>query len=301
MNLLVVGSVALDSVRTPRAEVIDELGGSATYASLAASSLADTGIVAVVGSDFPGSSRDLLYNAAVDLEGLESVEGETFRWSGVYGEDPNDRSTLDTQLNVFADFEPKLPARCRDAPYLFLGNIHPALQTRVLDQVNAPKLVACDTMNFWIEGEREALDRVLPRIDLLLVNDEEVKLLSGETNLLIGARAILEVGPKAVVVKKGEHGAMLVTSEGLFVAPALPLASVIDPTGAGDSFAGGFMGRLTREKGFDEEALRRAIVWGTVTASFCVEHFGVRGVVEMSDEDHAARMAAYRETTRVAY
>jgi len=299
VNLLVVGSVALDSVRTPRDAVADELGGSATYSALAAKSLADTGIVAVVGDDFPASSRALLERAGIDLEGLESVPGQTFRWAGEYGEDPNDRTTLDTQLNVFAEFRPKLPPRHRATAPLFLGNIHPGLQREVLDQVQAPRLVACDTMNFWIEGERAELDKVLGRIDLLLVNDEEVKLLSGEINLLHGARAILRMGPKAVVVKKGEHGAMLVTEDGLFVAPALPLEQVVDPTGAGDSFAGGLMGRLTREPRIDDAALRRAIVWGTVSASFCVEQFGVRGLEQMTPEQHQSRLKVYRAATRV--
>ncbi len=301
MNLLVVGSVALDSVQTPHGQVVDELGGSATYFSLAASRASRVGVVAVIGSDFPPEHRSLLLKHKVDLDGLHSTEGKTFRWSGVYGADPNDRTTLDTQLNVFADFRPELPLRYRDVSHLFLGNIHPRLQAEVLDQVRGPRIVACDTMNFWIEGERPALEQVLARIDLLMVNDEEVRMLSGESNVIKGARAILRRGPRAIVVKKGEHGAMLVSGDGIFAAPALPVERVVDPTGAGDSFAGAFMAQLTQESTISDAAMRRAVVQGTVAASFCVERFGVAGLCEISEKALAERRRSYRELTRVDY
>jgi sugar/nucleoside kinase (ribokinase family) len=288
-------------VKTPHGQVVDELGGSATYFSLAASRTSQVGVVAVTGTDFPAEHRALLQRHAVDLDGLRRREGKTFRWAGVYGADPNDRTTLDTQLNVFADFRPDLPARYRGVSHLFLGNIHPRLQAEVLDQVEQPRIIACDTMNFWIEGERDALDEVLPRIDLLIVNDEEVRMLSGEANAIVGARSILRKGPRAIVVKKGEHGAMLISEQGIFAAPALPVERVVDPTGAGDSFAGAFMARLTQEPIIDDDAMRRAVVYGTVAASFCVERFGVAGLCETDEKAIVERRQSYRELTRVDY
>ena len=301
MDLLVVGSVALDTVRTPHGQVEDELGGSATYFSLAATEAEEIAIIAVTGSDFPPEHRAMLASAGVDVEGLQSAAGKTFRWSGVYGDDPNDRTTLDTQLNVFAEFRPLLSERHRATQHLFLGNIHPSQQLDVLDQVHSPRLVGCDTMNFWIEGERKALQEVVRRIDVLLINDEEVRLLSGQQNLLRGAREILAMGPQALVVKKGEHGSVLITATGVFVAPALPLEHVVDPTGAGDAFGGAFMARLTKEPTLNDDAYRRAMVQGTAIASLCVEHFGVRGLCKIGAAELKTRVARYLEATRVDF
>jgi sugar/nucleoside kinase (ribokinase family) len=277
MSLLVVGSVALDSIQTPFGQREDALGGSAVYFSTAASLLTHVQLVAVIGDDFPEAHVKLLESRRIDTSGLVKVAGgKTFRWRGRYGANLNEAETLDTQLNVFADFAPTLPESFRDAPFVFLGNIHPALQARVLDQVRAPKLVAMDTMNFWIQGERKALLEVLKRVDVLTVNDGEARLLAQEVNVVKAARAIQQMGVKQVVVKRGEYGALFFDEHGhVFWAPAYPLESVFDPTGAGDTFAGGFMGYLARQGRFDPRSLRQAIVMGSVMASFTVEEFSV--------------------------
>lgn len=298
MNLVVIGSVALDSVRAPGGSVEDALGGSATFFSLAARLLSPVGVVAVVGEDFPAEYRDLLRDAGVNLEGLVARPGRTFRWSGEYGEDPNERTTLETQLNVFADFQPDLLPAHRSADWVFLGNIDPHLQLAVLDQVDAPRFVACDTMNLWIENASDALARTLERVDLLFLNDEEARQWTGCRNLFDAGRAILDQGPSVVVVKKGEHGAILLTSDEVFVAPAFPLSNVVDPTGAGDSFAGAFMGCLVAADSTDSSSLRRAMVHGTAAASFCVEGLSVSGLSGRIPADLHRRLQEYGETVR---
>ena len=274
-GLVVVGSVALDSLELHGKEYPDVLGGSASFFSIAAAHFAKVSLVAVVGDDFPKEHREYLLGRGIDLAGLSSAPGKTFRWKGRYSDDLNSRTTLDTQLNVFADFQPQLPASYRAAKYLFLGNIHPALQLEVLDQVESPDLVAMDTMNFWIEGEKEAVKKVLRRVDVVIMNDEEARQLSGEHNLPKAARAIHQLGPRTVIIKRGDAGALLFYwrdgNPGVFSAPAYPLEAVVDPTGAGDTFAGGFMGSLARTGSLDAGAIRRAMFHGSVMASFCVE------------------------------
>jgi len=265
-SLLVVGSVGLDTVETRAGKRADVLGGAASYFSLAASFLAPVRLVAVVGTDFPDAHTALLEQHHVDLAGLERVAGRTFRWSGVYARDFSTRTTLDTQLNVFQDFRPKLPPAWASSEYVFLANIDPVLQLAVLEQAGRPKFVACDTMNFWIEGKRRELLALLERVDMLLLNDEEARQLSGEANLPAAARAIRKLGPRAVVIKRGDAGALLFHEAGVFAAPAFPIEDVVDPTGAGDSFAGGFMGWLAREGDASPATIRTAMILGSVLA-----------------------------------
>jgi sugar/nucleoside kinase (ribokinase family) len=277
-SLLVVGSVGLDTVETRAGKRAEVLGGAASYFSVAASFLAPVRLTAVVGTDFPAEHTKLLEGHKVDLAGLERVEGRTFRWSGVYAPDFSTRTTLDTQLNVFEKFQPKLPAAYAGSEFVFLANIHPALQLSVLEQANSakePKFVACDTMNFWISGERPALLKLLERVDMLLLNDEEARQLSGEANLPAAARAIRKLGPRAVVIKRGDAGALLFHEGGVFAAPAFPIENVIDPTGAGDSFGGGFMGWLAHEGDTSPQTIRTAMIMGSVLASFSVEDFSL--------------------------
>ena len=274
-SLLVVGSVGLDTVETRAGKRSEVLGGAASYFSVAASFLAPVRLTAVVGTDFPAEHTKLLEDHKVDLAGLERVTGRTFRWSGVYAHDFSTRTTLDTQLNVFQDFQPKLPAAWASSEFVFLANIHPALQLSVLEQSKKPKFVACDTMNFWISGERAALLKLLERVDMLLLNDEEARELSGEANLPAAARAIRKLGPRAVVIKRGDAGALLFHEDGVFAAPAFPIENVVDPTGAGDSFGGGFMGWLTHEGDTSPSTIRTAMIMGSVLASFCVEDFSL--------------------------
>ncbi|MCA1829774.1 MAG: PfkB family carbohydrate kinase [Myxococcales bacterium] len=275
MSLLVVGSVALDSVETPFGKRDSVLGGSATYFSAAASLLTKVSVVGVVGDDFPSGDLDFLQKRGVDLEGLEKVPGRTFRWKGKYGFDLNAAQTLDTQLNVFEHFSPRLGPKARKAERIFLGNIDPELQLRVLEQAENPRLVCADTMNFWISGKRASLLKLLPRVDVLMVNDGEVRQLAGEANVIKAAHAAQRLGAKIVVVKRGEYGALLVDQEQSFYSPAFPIADVIDPTGAGDSFAGGFLGLLDRLDSKDPAALRQATVMGSTIASFTVEQFSL--------------------------
>ncbi|QSQ15544.1 PfkB family carbohydrate kinase [Myxococcus landrumensis] len=298
MTLLVVGSVALDSLETPFGQKEDVLGGSATYFSTSASFFVPARVVAVVGEDFPEAHLSFLKERGIDLEGLTRQPGRTFRWKGRYGYELNEATTLDTQLNVFQTFSPDLPAAYRDTPYVFLGNIHPELQARVLDQVRSPKLVAADTMNFWIKGSREALLKTLERVNLLFVNDAEARQLAGEHNVVKAARAILRMGPERVVIKRGEYGALLFDKEHVFACPAFPLAEVFDPTGAGDTFAGGFMGMLaTSAAGVDSSLLRRAMVMGSVMASFTVEKFSLERLREVTRAEIHARFAEFRKLT----
>jgi sugar/nucleoside kinase (ribokinase family) len=273
--LLVVGSVALDTVETTTARREEMLGGAASFVAVAASFLTQVRLTGVVGDDFPEEHVAYLRRHPIDLAGLERVPGRTFRWSGRYSSDFNVRTTLDTQLNVFEHFRPKLPATWRDSPFVFLANIDPELQLDVLDQVSGPRFVACDTMNYWIEGKREALERLLQRLDLLMINDDEARLLSRHGNLPAAARAIRAMGPRALVIKRGDAGALLFHEGGVFAAPAFPLEEVVDPTGAGDSFAGGFMGWLARVGTTTPADIRTAMILGSVLASFSVEAFSL--------------------------
>jgi len=296
-GLVVVGSVALDSVEANGTVHDDVLGGSASFFATAASYFAPVKLVAVVGEDMPEQHLQFLGARGVDLTGLERAHGKTFRWKGRYSDDLASRTTLDTQLNVFADFKPRLPEAWRDGEFLFLGNIHPTLQLDVLSQVKKPRLVAMDTMNFWIEGEPAALGRVLERVDLIVINDEEARLLSKEHNLPRAARAIRAMGPKTVIVKRGESGALLFHEHGVFAAPAYPLERVVDPTGAGDTFAGGFMGYLARVRDVGPQAVRRAMFYGSVMASFCVEDYSLDRLRALSDGEIEGRYRAFRDLT----
>jgi sugar/nucleoside kinase (ribokinase family) len=297
MSLLVVGSVALDSIETPFGSAHDALGGSATYFSAAASLFCPVQLVGVVGSDFPLHDLRFLERRGVDLAGLEQAEGESFRWAGRYSYDLNSRDTLETRLGVFADFQPKIPASFRDAEWIFLGNIDPVLQLEVLEQVRSPRLVAADTMNFWISGKRDELLRLLQRVDVLLVNDSEARELSGDHNLLRAARWIQDRGPSMVVVKKGEHGAILFTRDFAFFAPGYPLEELFDPTGAGDAFGGGFLGYLARAGSTDPEELRRAMIYGSAMGSFAVEAFGLDRFHHLSAREVHDRVRQFREMT----
>lgn len=292
--LLIVGSMAFDDLMLPTGQFPDTVGGSATYSAFAASLFAPVRVVAVVGGDFPAPMLARLEARGVDTSGIERADGKTFRWAGRYAEDLLHRTTLDTQLNVFASFEPKISALHADTPFVLLGNIHPSLQSRVLDQMTAPRIVVADTMNFWITGEPVELARMLARIDTLVVNDEEAFQLSGVTNVTRAAREIRARGPKRVVIKRGEHGALLFDEAGAFAAPGFPLEDVVDPTGAGDSFAGGFMGYLARHREINALTLRRAMLYGTATASFCVEAVGTERVAGLTRDDLAARVEAIR-------
>lgn len=299
-GLLVVGSVALDTVETAHSTRHEILGGSAAYFAAAASFFGAVSLVAVVGDDFPAEHTTLLGKLGIDTEGLERRAGRTFRWHGRYSKDFNHRTSLDTQLNVFAGFEPKLPPAARQAKLLFLGNIDPVLQLRVLDQMEGPALVGLDTMNFWINGSREALLQVLRRIDFLLLNDEEARLLSGIYNLVLAARAIQKLGPRNVIIKRGDAGALLFHGDQVFAAPAMPLADVVDPTGAGDSFGGGFMGYLLRhitDGPLDGMTVRRAMICGSTMASFCCEDFSLHRFVSLDDKSIDERFRAFRHLT----
>jgi sugar/nucleoside kinase (ribokinase family) len=297
--ILLVGSVALDDVRTPFGAVQEAFGGSASYFALAARCFAPVRLVAIVGTDFPAAHLELLRERDIDTRGLEIVDGKCFRWGGRYGDDLNSRETLFTHLNVFEHFHPKVPPAYRDSPFVFLGNIHPSLQAEVLRQVQAPRLVALDTMNLWIETARQELLDVLRSVHLLVVNDQEARQLTENSNLVQAARRLLEFGPRMVVVKKGEHGAAYFSAEGEFAVPALPLDDVRDPTGAGDSFAGGLLGHLAASGEVSQAAMRRAMVYGSVLASFTVQDFGVAGLCGVSAEQIAARYEQLRLLTQI--
>ena len=287
----------MDSVETPYGAAERVLGGSATFFAAAATHFHPVGVVGVVGDDYPVDDLDFLRERGADLSGIERAEGESFFWAGRYHDDLNSRDTLETRLGVFADFEPKIPDAFRDSRFVFLGNIHPDLQNQVLDQVEAPEVVACDTMNYWIEGTRKELVALLERVDILLVNDEEARQLADEPNLIKAARWIRERGPSTVVVKKGEHGAALFTDAWSFFVPGYPLESLFDPTGAGDAFAGGFMGHLAYVGGLDEDEMRRAMVYGSVMGSFAVEDFSVNRFKTLRTEEITARVHEFREMT----
>lgn len=293
-SILVVGSVALDSVRTPFGNAKEALGGSATYFSVAASFFADVRVVAVVGEDFPEEHLAFLKSRSIDLEGLVRVPGRTFRWAGEYGFDLNEAKTLETQLNVFAAFQPEIPKAYKESELVFLANIDPNLQREVLGQVSLPRLVAADTMNYWINGKPEALRETLKLVDILLINDAETRQLAGEPNLVLAAKKILSWGPTSLVIKRGEYGALMVRKDGWFAAPALPLDSVFDPTGAGDCFAGGFIGYLANTMNFEEQNIRKAIVMGSVMASFNVEAFSLDRLRRLTYPEIEARYKAFK-------
>ncbi len=296
--VLVVGSVAVDAIITPRESRDACPGGSAVFFAMAASYFAPVRLVGVVGDDFPEQTIRDLERHQVDLEGLQRIAGgKTFRWKGRYHENMNQRDTLETHLNVFETFQPKLPPAYRDTPFLFLANIQPTLQLDVLEQVSGPRLVGMDTMNLWIEIARDDLGRVLSAVDVLTINEEEVLQLSGEHNLLRAARAVQDLGPKNVVVKRGEYGAVLFHGDEIFVTPALPLDDVVDPTGAGDSFAGGFMGYLARIGDLSGEHLRRAMIYGTVLASYCVQGFSYEAMDRLTLEDVQRRFDRFAALT----
>lgn len=297
-QVLVVGSVALDTLETPFGRAEDAVGGSAVYFSAAASVFAEVALVGVVGEDYPLDQLDFLEQRDVDLSGLRIRPGRSFRWSGVYDYDLNSRETLDTELGVFADFEADVPREVRDVEWVFLGNIHPDLQTGVLDQLSGPRMVACDTMNYWIENTPELLERLLGRVDLLLVNDAEARELSGDHNLARAARWIRDQGPSHVVIKKGEHGAILFSPQGTFFAPGYPLEEVFDPTGAGDAFAGGMLGHLARTGSTDLEEMKRAVVYGSALGSFVCEAFGVDRLAGVDSQEIYDRVRQFREMTR---
>ena len=284
MSVLVVGSTTFDTVETPFGVERDCLGGSATYFGLAASRFTQVRMVSVVGADFPDAHRELLASRGVDLAGLEVQDGKTFRWSGRYSADMNSRQTLDVQLNTFGAFAPAIPAAFAATPFVFLANGAPATQATVLRQMQRPVFTVADTMDLWIETQRDALLDLLRTVDGLIVNDQEVKMLTGETNLIRAGRAVLELGPKLVIVKKGEHGAFLFSNFFQQALPAYPTDKVVDPTGAGDSFAGGFMGFLAESASISVWNIKRALAYGTVTASFTVEGFGVRTIADVGRE-----------------
>ena len=297
VQLVIVGSIGLDTVATPRDRREEILGGSVSYACAAASFFARVGMVGIVGNDFPESCVDLYRRFGIDLAGLQRAAGRTFRWSGVYEADLNSRRTLLTELNVFGSFMPELPAAYRRAPFVFLANISPELQLHVLSQAEAPKFVAADTMDLWIATAREPLMKVIRSVDLLTLNESEARLLAGEHNLVKAARRILEWGPEHVIVKKGEHGALLFSRQGTAAIPAFPLEDVLDPTGAGDTFAGGLMGALAETGGVDAATLRRAMAYGAVVASFGVEAFSLERLERLTRAEIEARLGAYRQLT----
>ncbi|MBU2446162.1 MAG: sugar kinase [Bacteroidetes bacterium] len=284
MSLLVVGSLGLDDIETPFAKVEYAVGGSAVYISLAASYFSPvTNLVGVVGDDFPSKYLKMMKERNIDLVGLQIVEGDkTFRWSGKYSYDMNHRDTLFTELNVFKDFNPIIPENYLSSRFVMLGNIDPVLQLGVLKQIKNQKLVVCDTMNYWIERKNKELRETLKYIDILIINDSEARMLSGEPNLIYAGKKILQMGPTKLIIKKGEHGCLLITDEIMFSAPAYPLENIFDPTGAGDSFAGGFLGYLSKNDSFDNDTIKRAVIYGSVMASFCVEKFSVEGLLDLN-------------------
>ncbi|MEX1011650.1 MAG: PfkB family carbohydrate kinase [Balneolaceae bacterium] len=301
MSLLVVGSVAYDGIETPFGKKDRILGGSATYISVAASYFTEpVYLVGVVGSDFTDKDIGLLKNRGIDLGGLQVDEtGETFFWSGKYHYDLNKRDTLETRLNVFENFDPVIPKRSRNSRIVALGNIEPGLQEKVLDQVENPDLVVMDTMNFWIEGRREALESTLKRVDLLVINDSEARELSGEPNLMIAAEVIRDMGPNHLIIKKGEHGALSFSDDGVFSAPAYPVVDIFDPTGAGDSFMGGLLGWLSYTDDLSALNMRRAVIVGSVMASFCVEKFGPERLLTLTESQIYERYREFVELSEI--
>lgn len=297
--ILIVGSVAFDDLELPSGNARNVVGGSATYCALASSLFSRSRVVAVVGRDFPESVLEDLRERGVDTSGIERKEGQTFRWAGRYSENLASRTTLSTELNVFADFQPKLPQAFTDTAFVLLGNIHPQLQLDVLEQMRSPRFVAADTMNFWIEGERSSLELVLQRVDALVINDEELRQLSNEHNLRRAANKVLRMGPAYVIVKRGEYGAMLFDESGAFFAPAYPLEDEIDPTGAGDTFAGALIGYLAQQGEVSRQSLRNGLLIAATVASFCVEDVGTRGLLQLKNSAVADRLREIRSLVGV--
>lgn len=299
-KLLIVGTVAFDAIETPFGKTDKILGGAGTYIGLSASQFkVDSAVVSVVGDDFPQKYLDLLTRNNINIEGIEIVEGgKTFFWSGRYHNDLNTRDTLDTQLNVLADFNPVVPTAYKDADIVMLGNLHPLVQLSVLEQIENPKLVVLDTMNFWMDNTWDDLLKVIKKVDVITINDEEARQLSGEHSLVKAARKISDLGPEYVVIKKGEHGALLFHEEEIFFAPALPLEEVFDPTGAGDTFAGGFAGYLAKTEDISFENMKNAIIYGSNLASFCVEKFGTERMQELSPSDVQQRLEEFKKLTQ---
>jgi sugar/nucleoside kinase (ribokinase family) len=300
VSLLVVGSVALDTVETPFGKANEALGGSAVYISIAAGYFTNPiRLVAVVGGDFPKEHIKLMESHQIDLDGLQIIEeGKTFRWGGKYHYDLNVRDTLFTDLNVFKDFDPKIPSAFKNSSYICLGNIDPVLQLQVLNQIDKPRLVIGDTMNYWIETKMKELEITMRSMDVIIVNDSEARLMTQEPNLIKAARKIIKMGPRIIIIKKGEHGAMLVTEDTIFSAPAYPLETIFDPTGAGDSFAGGFAGWLAKTEDLSKENLKRAVIYGSALASFCVEKFSVDGLRDLSYLKIQDRFHSFMELSR---
>jgi sugar/nucleoside kinase (ribokinase family) len=296
-SILVVGSVAFDSLKTPFGEADEILGGSATYFSVAASYFAPVRMVAVVGSDFPDKHLEVFRKHNIDTTGLAQVQGKTFRWKGEYGYDLNEAKTLDTQLNVFETFKPVIPDSYSSSEYVFLGNIDPELQLSVLEQIKRPRVVACDSMNFWIKGKPEAVKRTIAHVDILIINDAETRMLANEPNLVRAANRIMAMGPKTLIVKRGEYGVLMFNGRSVFGAPAFPLEDVYDPTGAGDSFAGGFMGALAHAGDISERVFRRGIIYGSVMASFNVEQFGMHRLSNLQREQIDDRFRQFKALT----
>lgn len=297
MSMLVVGSVALDTIETPFGTAEDALGGSATFISACASFFkSDIHLVGVVGDDFPTEAIDYLRSRNINLDGLQIIpNGKTFRWHGKYHFDLNSRDTLATHLNVFEHFNPIIPQAATEVDYVCLGNIHPILQRQVLDQVKKPKLVIADTMNFWIDGALDELITTLARVDLLIINDAEARQLTKEPNLMRAAKKIFEMGPHTLIIKKGEHGALLFTGNEIFSAPAFPIENIYDPTGAGDSFMGGFAGYIAQVDKLDVENLKRAVVYGSTIASFCVEQFSLERIQHLTKKEIEERYRQFRQ------
>jgi sugar/nucleoside kinase (ribokinase family) len=300
VSLLVVGSLALDTIETPFGKAQEMLGGSAVYISVAASYFApQVRLVGVVGGDFPEHAMSFLGERNIDLEGLQKIEsGKTFRWSGKYHYDLNMRDTIFTKLNVFEKFDPKIPESYRKSKYVCLGNIDPVLQRKVLEQIEKPKLVVGDTMNFWIEGKRDELLKTMKHIDVLIINDSEARLLTQEPNLIRAGKKVIGMGPKILIIKKGEHGAILLTENTIFSAPAYPMENIYDPTGAGDTFAGGFIGWLEKSDDISDENLKKAVIYGSAMASFCVEKFGVDGLNELTHLKIQDRFRSFRDLSK---
>ena len=293
-KILVVGSIGLDSVETPFGKVTDAPGGSATYFSMAASFFTELNLVAIVGDDFPREQINYLKKRGIDTTGLTVTAGKTFRWAGKYEYDLNQAHTLDTQLNVFADFKPQLPPAYKNTPFVFLANIDPELQLDVLKQVAAPKLVACDTMNFWIDKKKDALKKIISLANILFINEAEIRHLTGQANLVKAAKEIFSWGTGTIVVKQGEYGALMFDKKFVFSAPAFPIEQVMDPTGAGDSFAGGFMGYLAKTGEITEKSLRQATIFGSVIASFNVEDFSFNRFKTLKTEEIQARFKEFK-------
>jgi sugar/nucleoside kinase (ribokinase family) len=300
-KLVIVGTVAFDAIETPFGKTDKILGGAATFIGLAASQFkVDSAAVSVVGGDFPQEYLDLLSNRNVNIDGVEIIkEGKTFFWSGKYHNDMNSRDTLATELNVLADFSPKVPEHYQDAEVVMLGNLHPIVQMSVLNQMtNTPKLVVLDTMNFWMDCALDDLQKVIKKVDVITINDEEARQLTGEYSLVVAARRIHEMGPQYVVIKKGEHGALLFHNDNVFYAPALPLEEVFDPTGAGDTFAGGFAGYLASTENYSFENMKNAVIFGSTLASFCVEKFGTERMQNLKVDEIDYRLKEFKQLTQ---